>query len=586
MIEEIRSRADIVEIVSAQVLLKRSGKNHKGLCPFHSEKTPSFTVSPDKQIYHCFGCGAGGNVFKFLMEVEDLPFLDVVRKLADRTGVALPAPKSGKLDPASRERELLLGVNRKAAAYFSRLLNDGEGGRAAREYLKSRNFGDETLLADYAIGWAAPGWRGLLVDLQDQGKCARKDIARAGLIKQKDGDSEGNYYDRFRGRIIFPLKDIHGNLIGFAGRVLGDEEPKYLNSPETPLYIKGKHLYGLNRAREAIRKENRVLIVEGYFDQMRAHQHGIRNSVATCGTSLTSAQARLLRNHCDRVTLIFDGDSAGESAAKRGFEVLLEQGLSVDVLTLPAGHDPDSYIGEVGSEKFLQELKNATPFVESYIVNAVNAGDLSSPAGKMEVVNRVLPILVKIQNSVERTEWVRVLTERAAVDDKALLAELKNAMKQDRPALKPEQESGNRKSKQSPELFLVHLMLADKNLALKIKGSVPAEEFEDPTLRQIAGLFHELIDEGRDLRVDSAIDRIEESETKTLLSKIGVDPIPFDNLERAANDCIHEIKKRSLDKKIGEVTKQYNDAYDAGESDRTRKLKDQLNELRLTLTPG
>ena len=586
LIEDIRSRTDILEVVSAHVLLKKSGKNYKGLCPFHSEKTPSFTVSPDKQIYHCFGCGAGGNAFKFLMEMEDLPFLDVVRKLASRTGVVLPAQKYGKPDPASRERELLLIINQKAAAYFTQLLNDEESGRAAREYLQSRDFHNEALLTEYGIGWATPGWRDTLIHLQNREKCSRKDIARAGLIKQKEGGSESDYYDRFRSRIIFPLKDIHSNLIGFAGRTLDGEEPKYLNSPETSLYIKGKHLYGLNLAREAIRKENRALLVEGYFDQIRAHQHGIRNTVATCGTALTLAQAGLLKNHTRRATLIFDGDSAGASAAERGFEVLLETGLEVEVLRLPAGHDPDSYISEFGPEKFRQELGNARPFVESYIMNAVNAGDLSTPAGKTEVVNRVLPILTKVKNSVERTEWMRVLTERAAVNDKALLAELKNALRQDRTKLRPTQKAAEQRNKQNPELYLVQLMLANKELAIKIKNQVSAEEFEDPALRRIIELFYNLINENRELRVDHAIDYIDELETKALLSRIGVDPIPFDNLERTANDCIRAVKKRLLDQKITTLKHQRNEAVAAGKPERSRELENQLHELRSTLISG
>ncbi|MDP6334765.1 MAG: DNA primase [Nitrospinaceae bacterium] len=586
LIEEIRSRSDILEVVSANLLLKKSGQNYKGLCPFHSEKTPSFTVSPEKQIYHCFGCGAGGNVFKFIMEMEDLPFLDVVKKLASKCGVELPNPKSGQSNARQSEREMLLSINEKARAYFTRLLKDDEGGRSAREYLKSRSFYDEKLLAEYGIGWAAPGWKDILTYLQNQGKCSRKDLLRAGLIKQKEGAEEGNCYDRFRGRIMFPFKDIHGNLIAFAGRVIGEGEPKYLNSPETPLYIKGKHLFGLDRAREAIRKQNRVLIMEGYFDQMRAHQHGIRNTVATCGTALTPAQATLLKNHTSRTTLIFDSDSAGQAATERGFGVLLEEGLGVEVLSLPKGHDPDSYIQQFGPEKFLEELKNARPFVESYIINTIESGDISTPAGKMEVVNSVLPLLTRIKNTVERSEWVRVLTERAGLDDQAILAELKNAIKQDRNIARQPAKTSERAGKQNPELYIVHLMLADKRLALQIKEEVPVDKFEDPSLRQIVELFYQLIDEGCELRVDLAIDRVEEPTTKTLLSKIGLEPIPFDDKERSTNDCILAINKRSLDQKIEALIKQRDEAFEARDSERSKQLQDQLRELRMELIPG
>ncbi|SVD60473.1 uncharacterized protein METZ01_LOCUS413327, partial [marine metagenome] len=275
-----------------------------------------------------------------------------------------------------------------------------ECGRSARDYLKSRGFYDENLLSDYGIGWATSGWKDTLTHLKNKEKCSDENILQAGLIKQKDGTTERNFYDRFRGRIIFPLQDIHGNLIAFAGRSIGEGEPKYLNSPETPLYIKGNHLFGLNRSREAIRKQNRALIMEGYFDQMRAHQFGIRNTVATCGTALTPAQAILLKNQTSRTTLFFDSDSAGQAAAERGFGVLLEHGLSVEILYLPSGHDPDSFIQQFGSEIFLEKLKNAKPFVESYILSTIKSGDLSTPAGKLEVVNSTLPILARVKNSI------------------------------------------------------------------------------------------------------------------------------------------------------------------------------------------
>ena len=586
LIEEIRSRSDIFEIVSTHVLLKKSGNNYKGLCPFHSEKTPSFTVSPDKQIYHCFGCGAGGNVFKFIMEMEDLPFPDVIKKLATKCGISLPISKSGESNTKPNKREILLNINQKAQAYFIHLFKDNECGRPARDYLKSRNFYDENLLSDYAIGWAAPGWRDTLIHLKNKGKYSEKDILQAGLIKQKDGTKEMNVYDRFRGRIIFPFQDIYGNLIAFAGRVIGDEEPKYLNSPETSLYIKGNHLFGLNRSREAIRKQNRILIMEGYFDQMRAHQFGIRNTVATCGTALTSAQANLIKNQTNRATLIFDSDSAGKAATERGFGVLLEQGLSVEVLYLPDGHDPDSFIKQFGPDTFLEELKNAKPFVESYILETIKNGSLSSPAGKLDVVNSVLPILARIKNTIERTEWVRLLAERAELDDQALLAELKSAIKQNREIKNGLQAKVEHPSKQNSELYLVHLMLADKELAIQIKEQIPVDNFKDPDLFQIVELFYQLIEEGCGLRVDQIIDRATEPKIKTLLSKIGVAPMTFDNLERTARDCMHAIKKRSLSQKVEEIKKQRNEALIAGESERSQKLQEQLHELRTTLILG
>ena len=583
LIEEIRSQSDILDIISADVLLKKSGQNYKGLCPFHSEKTPSFVVSPEKQIYHCFGCGAGGNIFKFVMEMEDLSFLDVVKELASKCGVELPVFKPGQIDAKSNERNVLLDINQKTQTYFIRSLMNKDG-KPARDYLSSRGFNDEKLLADYNIGWAAPGWENTLRYLQNQEKFSKNVISRAGLIKQKEKANDNNFYDRFRGRIMFPLQDIHGNLIAFAGRVINETEPKYLNSPETALYIKGKHLFGFNRAKESIRKQNKALIVEGYFDQMRAHQNGIRNSVATCGTALTLEQASLLKNHTKRATLIFDSDSAGQAATKKGFEVLLKQGLSVDVLSLPSGYDPDSFIHQFGPEKFLEELKNAQPFVESFIDDAIAGGNLSTPMGKVEVVNKVLPILMKIENTIERTEWISILTERAKIEDQALLTELKNTIKQDKTVVDEPHQKNDYSNKQNTELYLVHLMFSDKELAIQIKEQAKIENFTDPNLRQIAELCYQLLDEDCELRIDSVMDRLDKPKIKTLLSKIGVTTIPFDNPKQTVSDCIQALNKKSHSQQVEELKKQRNEALVAGESERSQKIQNKLKELRITLT--
>ena len=580
LIEEIRSRNDILDTISANILLKKSGQNYKGLCPFHSEKTPSFVVSPEKQIYHCFGCGAGGNIFKFIMEMEDLSFLDAIKTLAAKCGVTLPAFKPGQTNAKSNERDVLLNINQKAQSYFILSLMS-KGGEQAREYLNSRGLNDKKLLADYSIGWATSGWTDTLHQLQNQEKFSKNDLSRAGLIKQKEGAGKNNFYDRFRGRIIFPLQDIHGNLIAFAGRVIGESEPKYLNSPETPLYIKGRHLFGFNRAKEAIRKQNKALIVEGYFDQMRAHQNGIRNTVATCGTALTLEQANLLKNHTKRATLIFDSDSAGQAATKKGFEVLLKQGMSVDVLSLPSGHDPDSFIYQFGPEKFLEKLKNAKPFVETFIDDIIADGDLTTPMGKVAVVNQVLPILMNVKNTIERTEWISILTERAKIEDRALLNELKNAIKQDKTIVSDPLQKDGHQNKKNVELYLVRLMFSDKELALKIKEKVKIEDFIDPDLRLIVGSCYRLLAEGCELKVDFIMNQIDEPNIRNLLSEIGVTSIPFDNPKQTVRDCINAINKKAHAQQVEELKIQRNAALVAGESERSQKIQNKLEELRM-----
>ena len=300
VIDEVRDRTDIVEVVSQAVTLKKVGKNFKGLCPFHSEKTPSFTVSPEKRIYHCFGCGAGGNVFKFLMETQSISFVDAVRQFAESAGVTIPSRDAGSLnDPQYKEREALKNTNELATTYYHSLFNDTEAGLAARDYLKNRHFTGE-VLDKYQIGWAAPTWRGLVTHFQQKGNLSREIVLKSGLVIEKEDSS--NTYDRFRGRVIFPIKDPHGYVIGFGGRsIIEGDNPKYLNSPETPLYQKSQVLFGMDLARQAIRKEDQAILVEGYLDQMRATQYGILNTVATCGTALTSKQAGMLRNYASSV---------------------------------------------------------------------------------------------------------------------------------------------------------------------------------------------------------------------------------------------------------------------------------------------
>ena len=394
VIDEVRDRTDIVEVISQFVTLKKVGKNFKGLCPFHSEKTPSFTVSSEKRIYHCFGCGAGGNVFKFVIETQNISFIDAVRQFADSAGISIPQPNADNLNnPLYKERESLKKANELAANYYHSLLHDSEVGLEAKDYLKGRYFTGE-ILDKYNIGWASPGWRGLINHFHKTGTLSRKTVLQSGLVIEKEDGS--NIYDRFRGRVIFPIKDLHGSVIGFGGRAITDKDnPKYLNSPETTLYQKSQTLFGMDMAKQAIRKEDQAILVEGYFDQMRATQFGILNTVAVCGTALTPKQAGILRNYARSVVLVFDSDKAGRSAAEKGFEVLHEKGLQVKIVFLPEGKDPDSYIQENGADNFIEKIKTAKPYLESYIDTVVAGKDGNSPSKRVEMANMVLPWLGK-----------------------------------------------------------------------------------------------------------------------------------------------------------------------------------------------
>ena len=581
IIDEIRDRTDIVTVISDHVVLKKVGKNFKGLCPFHSEKTPSFSVSPDKRIYHCFGCGVGGNVFKFLMEIQSISFPEVLKVLAERAGIPLPRNSSDhSTDPGHKERESLRKLNEAATRYFQSLLKNPEGGLSARNYLTSRHFDAETL-ERYRVGWAAPTWKGLLTHVQQKSSVTQEQLLKSGLIIKKEDSS--TVYDRFRGRVIFPIKDLHSNIIGFGGRSINEEDqPKYLNSPETLLYQKSETLFGMDQAKQAIRKENQVILVEGYFDQMRAVQHGVEYVVATCGTALTAKQASMLRNHAETAILIFDSDSAGRSAAEKGFDILLEHGMNVKIVVLPDGQDPDSFIQEQGAESFLEKIRNAKPFMESYIDALVRESPGQTPADKVKMANQILPLLAKIKNTVERSAWLEKFTSKTNIDDRTFLKELSKALTQNQPRM------AETKSELAPllnlEKHLVHLILSDKETAQMVFLEVDPEDFSDPILKNIAQTCRQKIDNDEDLRIDQLLGQTEDPETRNVLSRLGLDSVEFESPERTMKDCIGKFKNIHLKSKIKDLKLQRLDAAKAGQVERSQELQAQLRKMHLALT--
>ncbi len=580
IIDEVRDRTDIVEVVSQHVALKKVGKNFKGLCPFHSEKTPSFTVSSEKRIYHCFGCGAGGNVFKFVMEVQSISFIDAVRQFAESAGVPLPKPNSGNLnDPAFKEREELKKANELAAKYFHSLFNDAQAGLAARDYLKNRHFTGE-VLDKYNIGWAVPEWRGLTDHLQKTGNLSRKTVLQSGLVIEKEEGSK--VYDRFRGRVIFPIKDNYGSVIGFGGRAIAEgDNPKYLNSPETPLYQKSQVLFGMDIAKQAIRKEDQAILVEGYLDQMRATQYGILNSVATCGTALTPKQATMLRNYASSVVLVFDSDNAGRSAADKGFDVLHEKGLQVKTVFLPEGQDPDSYIQENGAEKFLEKIKTAKPYLESYIDTVVAGKNGNSPSERVEMANQVVPMLRKVQNLVERNGLIEYFSSTAKIDEASFLGELKKSFSQNQS--KVEVREPGKDSILHTEKYLVQLILSDKETAEKVLQSINPEDFSDPALKSIAMASMQKINEDEDLEIDKLIDETDDPEIRSQLTQLGMEPMEFDAIERTISDCVAKFNNVHIKSKIKIVKQQRNEADMAGQVEKSRELQNKLREMQLAL---
>jgi DNA primase len=419
-LEEVRRAADIVRVVSEHVALKKLGTSWKGLCPFHQEKTPSFNVRQEPAAFHCFGCGEGGDVFKFVMLRERVSFPEAIEMLARRFGVPVP---EGRVDagPERKEREELLSLMEAAAQHFTHTLWSAPGTKA-REYLLGRGFKRETLERIRA-GAARDAWDDLLSALR--GKFPPPVLAKAGLVLERQG--KDGHYDRFRNRAVFPILNDQGKVVAFGARSLDGSEPKYLNSPETPVYSKGRILYGLSWARDTISRERRAVLMEGYLDVARAIEHGVTGVVATCGTALTSQHTRLLRRFADTAVLNFDQDDAGQKAARKSLETCLDEGLRVRIVELPEGHDPDTYLKAEGAEAYGRRLDEAPDAVEWLMRRAEQAHDLAAPAGKAAFFADVLPSLVRIENAVEQQAWLARAAERGGLDPRAAREELRRA---------------------------------------------------------------------------------------------------------------------------------------------------------------
>jgi len=412
-IEEIKNAADIVEVVSDYVLLKKTGKNYSGLCPFHAEKDASFTVSPVKQIFHCFGCNTGGNVFNFLIRHDGVSFPEAVRLLARRYGIDLPVRKmSQAMREQISEREKLLAINRMAMEYYHwNLLHDSYG-KQAMAYLKKRGM-EPSIIDRFKVGYARDSWDGLRNYLQNK-RVPMNLMEKSGLvIPRKSGTG---YYDRFRERIVFPIYNLNKQVVGFGGRVLDASLPKYLNSPETPVYSKGKLLYGLHLARNKCRETRTVYIVEGYFDLLMLHQYGVENAGATLGTALTTEHIHMIKGFADKVILVFDGDDAGIQASLRSVGIFIEKGMQARVMLLPRGHDPDSFMRKYGLEAF-ETIADKSRSVISFIMETAQKKYGLSVEGKMQIIEELKIPLASIQDMGTRNSYIKEVWERLGVKE-------------------------------------------------------------------------------------------------------------------------------------------------------------------------
>jgi DNA primase len=421
-IDDLQRQADIVRVVSDYVSLKKKGANWMACCPFHQEKTPSFSVNPSKNIFYCFGCSRGGSVFKFVMEMESVSFPEAVRIVAEKAGVPLPVMvEDKKFEARRKEADEVIQLNAWALEFWERqLAEENTEARAAREYVEGRGITEETRRV-FRLGYAPNSWEALGNYLRSKGATIGQ-IERSGLVVKKDA---GGYYDRFRGRLIFPVTDAQGRAVAFGARAMrAGDEPKYLNSPETPAYTKGRHLFGLSASRDEIRKRKFAILVEGYLDLIIPFQHGVRNVVASLGTALTQEQARLLGRFARKVVVNYDGDRAGVNAAKRAIEVLLPEDFEVKVLVLPDGADPDEFVRARGVEEYNERRGRAVPHMQFVLEQAVAGRNLRNPAQKAEAVEEVLPFVRAVRNPIQRREYFDMAMDALRVEEPGLRQEL------------------------------------------------------------------------------------------------------------------------------------------------------------------
>jgi DNA primase len=535
-IDLVRSSTDIVGVISQYVPLKATGASFKGLCPFHSEKTPSFHVNPERQIFHCFGCGQGGDAFKFLMLYEKLSFVEAIEQLASRAGLKVPRTSSASRRE-DEERTLLMKLHDEAAAYFRGQLRESREGATAREYLKKRGLTPETV-DSYGLGFASDQWSGLLDYLTRKGAKGEQ-IERAGLaVPRKSGKG---FYDRFRSRVMIPIRGESGRTVAFGGRILGAGEPKYLNSPESPIYNKSGVLYGFDRARDAIRKEGFAILMEGYLDCLQAYQAGIGQTVACCGTSLTKGHARLLRRYTDRVVVNFDPDAAGERAARRSIDLLLEEGFEVRVLRLPGGEDPDSFLLKNGGERYRELLSKALSLVDFLIAEAGKRYDVSDPRGKAAFLDDVLPVIGKIPNRVERVGYVGPLAEHAGITDQTVLNELRRHVEIQ--AHRFQLPSAEKSALWLAERDLIRWLIAspeDSSLLEEIEEA----DLEGLSTAPILRAMKELLASGP-LRAERLFDRLSSEEAKNQLTRILTEPSPLAPRQNA-RDCFDKLRQERL----------------------------------------
>lgn len=596
-IEEIRNSSDIVDLVSAYVQLKKRGKNFFGICPFHQEKTPSFAVNEEKQIYHCFGCGAGGDVFKFLMEYKSISFIEAVQEMAEHLGIKIEYDQNISSE-AQNEQETYYEINLQAAKYFSENLLKNLGGAYARDYLSGRNITDKTMRI-FGIGFALPGWDNF-VKFAKENNIDLNNAMTLGLIDKKDN---GEFYDKFRNRIIFPIFSTNGRIIAFGGRILDDKEQaaKYLNSPESIIYYKKRSLYGLYHAKDEIRKLNKVILVEGYMDVIALFQGGVKNIVASSGTSLTEEQVQLLSRFSKNVVLLFDADAAGMKASLRSIELLLKQDFEVKIATLPKGEDPDSFINKHGRDEFDEQISKAENFLEYQTTQFKEAGLFDDPTKHAEAIREMVKSAALVVDELKRNLLIKTIAKKFGLREKLIESELIKYLNQVKNQQKKTDNVRGRKNgngqlsatkENTQERDLIKLLFSgNRNIMEKIINFIQPDEFVNPIYKRLAEIIFDCYDHGI-ISPASIIEKIEDENLKrfTLGFAISEETISkrWDgffmngdsqiNLTKYVDDILRKYKMQKIDEQIKIINKQIPETTNEAE---VIELMKEIKELQL-----
>ena len=552
-IAQIRERADIVGVVSRYVNLRQSGKNYMAICPFHPDKKPSFTVSAEKNLFHCFGCGEGGDVFKFLMKIERLDFKEAVAKLAGELHI--------KLNPESPSRlDTLREVNRRACEYFRKNL-DSPQGRRAKDYLRSRGFSEETI-HHFKLGYALPSWDGLLKAMPDH----EKTLETLGLIlKAKDS----GYYDRFRDRVMFTIFSMQGEIVGFAGRALDNTKPIYLNISNTPLFDKSAILYGLNFAKSAAKEAGFMILVEGYTDVLMCHQAGIKNTVASMGTSLTENQARLLKRFTDKVIMAYDRDVAGKAASLRCMRSLRNTGLEVAVALLPLDQDPDSFIKSRGAEAFLKLLREAVPFHTFYINHLLEIYDKGSVAGKEAILREAGSFIKGMDSLPQRRQTIRELAEVLNLPEEDIELTLRH-----RPVKSTKETLMNGNDGWGPEEHILYFLLSGDLPISRVVEEISPEDFSKypDLLRAIFEQSKEDLSTGERLDLPTLLEQLSAEDTN-LITQLALTQKSFSDTQKAIDDALALLKYRGAQRMVEELKSSIKRAEQSNDQEELMRLQ-------------